>query len=313
VRTSVAICTYNGAGFIAAQLESILAQSPAPDEIVVCDDLSTDSTVEIVRGIAARGGPAFRIEVNRDRLGVAHNFEKAVGLSTGDLILLSDQDDVWLPGKIARLAAAFERPEVTAAFSDARLVDAELRDLGPTLWSTLEFTPPRSPAAMLRLLQRRNVVTGATLAFRRALLPLVAPIPASPLFLHDWWIGLLAAAMGEVAAIPEPLILYRQHGGQHVGAELAGPRSRRGPALDRDAGHALQIATLRSALERLAGHGARPEALAALREQIAHLERRAALPPGRLERLPLVAAELASGRYRRWSRGAASAARDLLG
>lgn len=318
MRFSVAICTYNGAEHVRAQLWSILAQAPTPDEIVICDDGSTDGTVAILREIAAGAPAPFRIEVNSERLGSTRNFEKAIGLCGGDIVVLSDQDDVWRPGKLARLAAAFERPDVTGAFTDAALVDAELQDLGLGLWETLEFTPPSSPDAMRRLLQRRNVVTGATLAFRRELAAPAMPIPPSPLFLHDWWIALLAASTGVLLPIPDKLILYRQHGGQQVGAALDGPRSRRGPdGIDREQGYRHQIEALRCAAERLGNPQSplppRPGAVAELEGQIAHLEARIAMPESPLGRLPIVARELLRGRYGRFSRGLVSAARDLAG
>jgi hypothetical protein len=316
VRVSVALCTYNGGAHVREQLASILAQDPAPAEVVVCDDGSTDGTLDIVREVAAGSQVPFRIEANAEQLGSTRNFIRAVRLCGGDIVALADQDDVWLPHKLARLVPLFERPEVTGAFSDARLVDARLGDLGHTLWETLAFDPPTSPEAMLRLLQERNVVTGATLAVRREVGALAAPVPESPLFLHDWWLGLLAAATGELVPVAEPLILYRQHSAQQVGAALGGPRSRKAEGIGRTEAYAGTIEALKAAVDRLGAPSPpvapRPGALQALLDQLAHLERRTSLPRGRLRRLPLVAAELARGRYRRWSRGLVSAARDLL-
>jgi hypothetical protein len=317
LRFSVALCTYNGADFVRAQLWSVLAQSPGPAEIVVCDDGSTDGTPDILREIAAGASVPFRIERNEARLGSTGNFEKAIGLCAGEVIVLADQDDVWLPGKLDRLAAAFARPDVTGAFSDAELTDEGLNDLGIRLWDTLDFRPPPSADAMLAILQRRNVVTGATFAFRSEVAAMARPIPASPLFLHDWWIALIAASTGRLVPIAEPLIRYRQHGGQQVGAALAGPASRSGPDIGREAAYRSQAEALRAAVERLEDPAAplrpRPGALAALEGQLAHLEARRTMPASRLGRLPLVARELLRGRYGRWSRGLASAARDLAG
>jgi hypothetical protein len=195
------------------------------------------------------------------------------------------------------------------------VVDDRLHPLDRRLWDTLDFVPPSSADGMFRILQRGNVVTGATLAFRRALVALAVPIPESPLFLHDWWLGLLAAATGILLPMPETLILYRQHGRQQLGAVLDGGRPRRKPpSVDRAAGYASQIGALRCALERLehsSGLTARPAALEALAAQLRHRELRAHMPGGLLRRLPSVAAELLNGNYHRYSRGLVSAARDL--
>src|SRR5882724_11959920 len=94
-RISVAMCTYNGAGFLSEQLESIAAQTRLPDELVICDDRSTDESVEIVRNFARHTPFSVRLEMNEENLGSTKNFEKSIGLCQGEIIALADQDDVW--------------------------------------------------------------------------------------------------------------------------------------------------------------------------------------------------------------------------
>src|SRR3954470_17842517 len=94
---SVAMCTYNGARFLGEQLASVAAQTRPPDELVVCDDRSTDETASLVRDFAAAAPFRVRLHVNERNLGSTRNFERAVSLCEGDLIALSDQDDEWLP------------------------------------------------------------------------------------------------------------------------------------------------------------------------------------------------------------------------
>ena len=96
---SVAMCTYNGARFLGAQLASVAAQARAPDELVVCDDRSTDETARVVEEFAAAAPFRVRLHVNERNLGTTRNFERAVSLCEGDLIALSDQDDVWAEGR----------------------------------------------------------------------------------------------------------------------------------------------------------------------------------------------------------------------
>src|SRR6266849_5683432 len=114
------MCTYNGARFLSEQLESIAAQTRVPDELVVCDDGSTDETVEIIKAFVERAPFAVRLEINANNLGSTKNFEKAIGLCQGEIIALADQDDVWYPKKLELLESVFlARPSVGAVFSDA--------------------------------------------------------------------------------------------------------------------------------------------------------------------------------------------------
>ena len=124
---SVALCTYNGARFVAEQLRSILAQSSPADQIVISDDGSTDGTLEVVRAELAAAGsalPEVIILENPAPLGVTRNFEQAILACTGDLIVLCDQDDTWVPDRLARAEREFAaRPDLLLLYSDASLVD----------------------------------------------------------------------------------------------------------------------------------------------------------------------------------------------
>src|ERR687885_1327551 len=101
MKVSVAMCTYNGAAFLREQLQSLAAQARTPDELVVCDDASADATVRVVREFAAAAPFPVRLTVNERNLGSTKNFERAISLCAGDLVALSDQDDLWLPAKLA--------------------------------------------------------------------------------------------------------------------------------------------------------------------------------------------------------------------
>src|SRR5918997_119590 len=203
-RFSVAMCTYNGARFVAEQLASVAAQTRPPDELVVCDDGSADETRELVGEFAARAPFPVRLSVNERNLGSTRNFGRAISLSAGDLIALSDQDDVWHPEKLEKLEARFDaRPSVGLVFTDAELVDERLR--------------VRRGRALDVLLPGWSV-TGATMAFRADFRDLVLDIPEDLALIHDGWIALMVAAVSEIDYIAEPLIQYRQHPRQQVGA-----------------------------------------------------------------------------------------------
>jgi glycosyltransferase involved in cell wall biosynthesis len=171
LKLSVAMGTYGGAAYLPAQLKSIAAQTRPPDELIVCDDGSTDDTTWIVGSFAGQVSFPVRLQVNTTNIGSTKTFEKAIALGTGDLIALADQDDVWRPDKLARLEAMFAAtPDVGLVFSDAELVDETLRPLGRRLWEVVGSNGAQ------RTLQRRDrafslllpgsLVTGATMAFR---------------------------------------------------------------------------------------------------------------------------------------------------
>ena len=124
-RLSVALATYNGERYLGEQLESILRQTRLPDELVIFDDASTDSTPAIVQEFAKAAPFPVRFQINAERLGSTRNFEAAIRACSGDIIFLCDQDDVWYPDKIARMEERFIKdPEAGAVFTDADLTYA---------------------------------------------------------------------------------------------------------------------------------------------------------------------------------------------
>src|SRR5215217_4120478 len=120
MKISVAMCTYNGAVFLPAQLESIAGQTRKPDEIVICDDGSTDQTRMLLERFAAESSIPVSLKFNQQNLGSIKNFEQAIGLCAGDAIVLSDQDDVWHTDKLELIEQAFDTsPTAGLVFTDA--------------------------------------------------------------------------------------------------------------------------------------------------------------------------------------------------
>jgi len=209
-RISVALCTYNGARFLPAQLDSFLAQTRLPDELVVCDDSSSDGTWALLEDFARRAPFPVRLERNPERLGSTKNFEKAIGLCTGDLIATSDQDDVWLPGKVEAVVKAVE--------NGARVVlhDAKVTDAGLQVTAESFFAQRGSRPGFWRNLVKNSFV-GCCMAFTASYKDRFLPFPEK-LPMHDWWIGLLASLdKGAVVFLREPLLLYRRHPGTVTG------------------------------------------------------------------------------------------------
>ena len=202
---SVAMATYNGERYLATQLHSILSQLGADDEIIVVDDASTDRTLD---AIASIGDGRVRVLRNERNVGVFATFERALGATRGDLIFLSDQDDVWLPGKVRDVVDRFERdPAVLLVLSDAEVIDEQGRVTQPSFMALRGGFRPGFAATLVR-----NRYLGCTMALRRALLDSVLPIPRD-VPMHDMWFGSLAVLQGRVDYIDRPLVQYRRHGG----------------------------------------------------------------------------------------------------
>ncbi|TFD86284.1 glycosyltransferase family 2 protein [Cryobacterium serini] len=322
---SVALCTYNGAAHVAQQLGTILEQTLAPDEIIVSDDGSSDDTVQIIETTFAawqEAHPGARIALrvvrNATPLGVTANFEQALKLCIGDLLALSDQDDLWHSGRLARMTAEFSsRPTLQLLHTDARLVDATGKPLGTTLLKTLGVSPADQQAVhigrAIHLLLRRNIVTGATMMLRRELLQVARPFPAA--WVHDEWLAVVAAATGVVDLINEPLIDYRQHGSQQIGAsslDTAGKLARlRAPGGERNASLLARSLVLNERAPHLRPSVAAP-ILAAIAGKVAHEQMRSALPVQRVRRIGPIVRESRRGRYASYGLGLQDVLRDLV-
>jgi glycosyltransferase involved in cell wall biosynthesis len=198
------MAVYNGASFLRPQLESILEQLRADDELVVVDDASQDETAAI---LARTDDARLRLHRNERNLGVLATFEKALRLARGEIVFLSDHDDLWLAGKVEKILAVFAAsPSVTMVATDARLIDAEGRTLAPSFFGQRG----RFAAGAVHNFVK-NKYLGCTLAFRNSMLPVFLPIPRD-VPMHDIWFGILNALYGETHFLDEPLVAYRRHG-----------------------------------------------------------------------------------------------------
>lgn len=224
----VALCTYNGERYLQAQLDSILAQSVAVDEVVIGDDGSSDQTLSLLQAFSTRAGAmGIRVEVvqHARNLGYILNFADALQRCRSDILFLSDQDDIWHGDRVATYLQRFQAdPALLLLHSDARLVDGEGAALGRTLLEVLVVHPAevaleRSGLAIDAILLR-NFITGATCALRRTLL---APaLPIAPGWSHDEWLAVVASLQGGLDMIDQPTIDYRQHGNNQIGASRRG-------------------------------------------------------------------------------------------
>ncbi len=222
-KISVALCTFNGERFLSRQLASMQQQTRLPDELVICDDCSTDNTVEILQDFASSAGFPVKLTRNESNLGFVANFERAIQLCQGDLIALSDQDDIWDSMRLQRSEEEFlAHPEVGLIFSDADIIDDQDQPTGSRLWQNFGFAGERKQrllAGDYTVLAKNRFVTGATVMFRSRLRDNCLPIGSG--WLHDEWIAATAAAVSDLMPIDAPLIRYRRHTSQQVGLSPA--------------------------------------------------------------------------------------------
>src|SRR5260370_692469 len=316
-KISVALCTHNGATYLGEQLATLAGQSRLPDELIICDDRSKDETMAMGRSFGRQVPFFVRIVVNEKMLGTTKNFEQAIALCSGDLIALCDQDDVWRSDKLECLIGAFANSsDVGIVFSDADIVEAQLRPLGYSLWNYAGFNRPRRNTADLQELLKHNPALGMTIAFRATFRNLVLPIPEN--VPHDIWIGLLVAALTrKVALVDKLLVKYRQHPEQQTGDLSQRPSFlRKGWRQSGDGNSLLENLVLYrevlSRLETLRTSNVPTIAKALVKAKVDHLTARVTMPRRKLRRLPVIAREFFGLRYYRYSNGAFSAAKDAF-
>ncbi len=210
---SVAMAAYNGGRFIEEQINSILPQLSADDELVVSLDPSEDNTLEILNGYA-RKNPNIKLLKGLGK-GVIKNFENAVKSCSGDIIFLCDQDDIWCENKVERVKKEFAEKDVSLVMHDAKTVDKQLNVLKPS------FFEERGVKTGIVKNIIKNSYIGCCMAFKKELCRYILPFPDN-LPMHDQWIGLTAERHGGVSLIKEPLILYRRHGGNVTSGSRSG-------------------------------------------------------------------------------------------
>ena len=221
----ILLSTYNGAKYLSEQVESIRRQTFSNWTLLVRDDGSSDETVAMVQRLRKVDRRVVLMQDTRGNLGAAPSFgvllERAM-TSGASYVALCDQDDVWQPDKLARELAVIRRREREVGETTPLLVHSDLsvvaQDLSVIHHSYLTFQGLRhqSRGCLARLLVQ-NFVTGCTTVINGALLRVAVPVPN--VIMHDWWLALCAAALGEVLYLPEPTVLYRQHGENVLGSQ----------------------------------------------------------------------------------------------
>ena len=222
MKTSVAMCTYNGEKYIKKQLESILNQTVAIDEIIICDDRSNDKTIKIITQIQLENPNKIILHKNQINIGSTKNFEKAITICSGDYIFLSDQDDIWKTNKVEKVIQHFlKNPSTEAVFTNGDLINDKNENFTQnSLWDSTFFMENQltKPINLYdHIIFKSNMVTGATLCIKKEIKDLILPIPNIKKFYHDEWIAILIASRNNLEYLTDKLISYRIHNNQQSG------------------------------------------------------------------------------------------------
>ncbi|OEU70795.1 MAG: hypothetical protein BA863_01375 [Desulfovibrio sp. S3730MH75] len=320
MKISIAMATYNGAEYIQEQLDSFAVQTRCPDELVICDDGSHDETVDIIEKFMETVNFQVRFYRNNKRLGFAANFEKAINLCNCDIIVLSDQDDIWYPDKLETLKLAFDQSEdVGFVISNADILDERGNDIGKTLWQARNFSFKKYENLcnkdQFRTMLQYAISTGMVSAFIKKVRKIAGPLPEG--MSHDSWYLHVAAGLNITGVIlSRSLVGYRQHERQAVGTAKIGLMQKIFKQFYKQQCTFERKIYYRSMLLDRMKHissNLKVENVLYLENEINHLEIRDKMKQFVFwKRFVLVIRELANGRYKKYSGGFPSAFSDLV-
>jgi len=219
---SVALCTYNGEKYLAEQLDSIMQQTVKPTEVVVCDDGSKDTTLEILQRYQEQYPEIFKIYVNETNLGYFKNFEKSIYLCSQDIIVTSDQDDIWKPEKLEETLNFFKNnPDKEAVFNDLILVndDKTILEHSYLNWKYIQYSDIldsiKNDDLFIKVQMQGSFILGCALAIRRTALKKYDLKNFT--LAHDYEIAQKLSFKNKIGFIPKTLSFYRQHEEQVCG------------------------------------------------------------------------------------------------
>ena len=223
----ILMATYNGASFVAEQIESIFSQDYANIHLIIRDDGSTDGTREILQSFEKKNPSRITLLPFEQRpecsLGVNGNFSRLMDIATANYIMFADQDDIWHKEKVSNtfqkmmeMEAAFSANAPLLIHTDLTVVDSNLKEIAPSFWKYINVNP--TCERTLNRLLAQPVVTGCTVMVNRALLNQAFPVPQHCV-MYDFWLALVAAAFGQIGVIEKATMLYRQHNKNVVGAK----------------------------------------------------------------------------------------------
>ncbi|MFD1317113.1 glycosyltransferase [Loigolactobacillus zhaoyuanensis] len=212
---SVCMATYNGAQTVARQLQSILMQLSAQDEVVIVDDHSTDQTVAMIKDLVSNSSVQVRLLINSQNQGPIKSFARALKQAQGELVFLADQDDVWFDDKVAQVVTAFQQQKADLIVHDGVVVDQDEQQIAAS-WNQYNHNQlPQTVGSNLL----KNGYTGAMMAVSQRLLQRALPFPER-IEMHDQWLFLVARHEHmKMAVLPQPLMAYVRHGDNVTGMQ----------------------------------------------------------------------------------------------
>lgn len=214
MKISIALCTYNGSKYLIDQLESLKNQTLKADELIVCDDCSTDDTIEILKKY--KDILNIKLFINDSNLGVTKNFEKAISLCSGDIIFLCDQDDIWESRKIEKMSKIFDDKNIGVVLCNGMVIDQNDKQIkNYTLWNSFGIDKIDRKNFNVNALIDKNLFTGMAMAFRSCLKQYILPISKNAC--HDEWISLICTYKSKIYFLEEKLVKYRIHEKQKIG------------------------------------------------------------------------------------------------
>ncbi len=221
-KISVALCTFNGEKYLPEQLRSLEEQTRLPDELVICDDGSTDGTRDLLTDFAHQTPLNVRLIFNDSNLGFYRNFEKSAFSCTGDLVFFCDQDDIWFPKKIASYVREFDAPEIGVVLSDAELMDENStpqhvrfsESLGVNINACVKTAKKNSLSFALQ----NSSWAGMVMAYRNIYSKFL--FPYLPNTAHDAWTLRILSGLTRFSILAEPLVYYRIHGKNTIGSDV---------------------------------------------------------------------------------------------
>lgn len=211
---SIAMTTYNGEKFLKEQLDSIVNQTYKNLEIIICDDYSTDNTIDIIKDFQKRDR-RIKLYQNEKQLGVLKNFEKAISLCSGEYIAISDQDDIWVTNKIEIMLSEIE--ENILIYHDDTLIDRSGKLLHNSFFESNEIVINKEHKTKALMLD--NWILGHACIFSSQLKKDILPI-AHEIEHYDMWIAIVASKVGKIKYLNKQLVLWRQHGTNTSGSKI---------------------------------------------------------------------------------------------
>lgn len=214
---AILMATYNGESYLAAQLDSIRNQSETNWKLYIRDDGSTDDTAHILERYAEQDSRIVIVHDHRGNVGVKSGFWSLLTSVDATYYFFSDQDDIWLPDKLNKSLSCLRESDLnipTLVHTNLKPVDATLKPLGGKLYPDAGLDKPN-------VILASNSVTGCTIGINRILRDAICQDDASSMVMHDWWMGIFAAYIGQIKYISDATILYRQHGNNQVGTDTS--------------------------------------------------------------------------------------------